>query len=172
MVMKPFLLKTSAITEKNSVEERKEEMLTRVSSGLMETARERTRTSWGLRMGTGTSERSWRTSGPPKWGKRTALQVVTRVLNPEIRKGDRSRNLEVGDGSRAGIVDEFEKGEMGYGERKRIDGRKKKKTKKKKVEDGRVDVSEFPSKQSWNKWVYERLCQFHRRHLPFLFFFF
>lgn len=45
MVMKPFLLKTSAITEKNSVEERKEEMLTRVSSGLMETARERTRTS-------------------------------------------------------------------------------------------------------------------------------
>ena len=55
--------------------------LTLVSSGLMDTARVLTRTSVGLRSGTGASGRSSSTCGPPKRGKTTALQVVTMNLH-------------------------------------------------------------------------------------------
>ena len=58
--------------------------LTLVSKGLIDTARVRTRTSLGLRLGTSTLGRSSRTSGPPKRGSTTALQLVTMCLSPTL----------------------------------------------------------------------------------------
>lgn len=76
---------TLEIKQKNQINERNDIWLTLVSRGLMETARVRTRTSWGLRSGTSTLGWSSRTSGPPKRGNTTALQLVTKRLNPTLK---------------------------------------------------------------------------------------
>lgn len=80
---KTYLEPENLEKSKSKANEMREE-LTRVSRGLIETARVRTSSSFGFRSGISTSWRTSSTSGPPNRGKTTALQVVAMLLIPRF----------------------------------------------------------------------------------------